>query len=126
MKKTEIPGICTIEFNPDDKILLINYTQKLVVDEDLVKEVVDKAMELVGDQKFKLIIDVRNILYLTKKARELTAKIQSDKILAFSPILKDNIHKELFNLFLNFSKPTYPTRAFLSIEQAMEWMKSFD
>ncbi len=126
MKQAEIPNVCTIQYYPEDKILLINYTQKLIVDADLVQKVVDKAMELVGDEKFKLIIDVRNVIYLTKQARELTATLQKDRILAFSPVLKDNIHKELFNLFLNFSKPSYPTKAFLTVEQAMKWMKSFD
>ncbi len=121
--KKEIPNIGTVEYFPEEKIMRIDYAKGIIIDENVMNRVIDEALEIAGDNRFALLINTKDILYVTKEARQISATKEVDKIIASATLVSNTVQKEIFNLYINFSRPLYPVRAFNSEEKALEWLK---
>ncbi len=120
----EVQNYARLEYFPEDKIISIVYYPGVIVDEKIVKEVISIALRMVDSPKFALLIDTRDVMYVTKEAREISATTEAGRIIASAILLNNSILREIFNIFINFNKPLYPTKAFSSYEKAYEWLKT--
>ncbi len=126
MKVIQLDDFAQIRYYPEDQIIAVIYEHSIVVDDKIVRRVVETAIDLVESEKFGLLVDIRNILYVTKEGRELSSELEKDRIIASAIVLNDAINRELFNIFQNFHKPPYPTKAFTDFDKAYEWLKQKD
>ncbi len=126
MKSVNLENIAEIRYYPEDEIIAVIYTQSVIVDERIVKEVVDAAIDLANVDKFGLLLDTSRVLYVTKEARDLAGEVEKHRVKALAVVLKNSIHSEIFNLFQNFTTPPYPTKGFSDFNKAYQWLQEND
>ncbi len=123
MKSVNLENIAEIRYYPEDEIIAVIYIQSVIVDDKIVKEVVESAIELADAERFGLLLDTSRVLYVTKEARELASELEKHRVRALAVVLKNSIHREIFNLFQNFTVPPYPTKGFSDFNKAYQWLK---
>ncbi len=123
MKVVDLDDFAQIRYYPEDQIIAVIYEHSIVVDEKMVQKVIDTALKMVESEQFGLLLDIGNILYVTEEGRELSGNSANDRIKAAAVVIKDDINNEIFNLFIDFNKPTYPIKAFDDFDKAYEWLK---
>ncbi len=123
MKSATIENIAEIRYYPEDEIIAVIYTQNVIVDENIIKEVVATSTQLADVDKFGLLLDTSRVLYVTKEARDLAGELEKHRVKALAVVLKNSIHREIFNLFQNFTTPPYPTKGFSDFDKAYKWLK---
>ena len=69
---------------------------------------------------------MRAIKFATREAREIPSRPQNANYVVAMAILQNNALSNIVaNLFVNFSKPPYPTRLLTSEDEAVAWLKEF-
>ena len=77
-------------------------------------------------EKTPVLVDVREIKFMTRAAREHIAGEEGQKRHPAAALLIDSpIGRALGNFFLRVNKPHYPTRLFTSEDEAITWLKSY-
>lgn len=108
-------GICRVVLMPGVMVGLAEMKENLAA-----------QWSVIGSGKAPALVDMRDINASTQGAREFTAGEEYAQAVSAVAILENTtIGKILGNLFINFSKPIYPTRLFTSESQAIEWLKQF-
>ena len=99
--------------DPEDQV----YTQRLV----------NQAIgEMTNGQKVPLLLEYKGIILPTLEAREFWASEENSKFtLADAFVMKSLPMKLIGNFYLNFNKPSKPTRIFSNRKEAISWLKSF-
>ena len=89
-------------------------------------ENVEAASKISKDKKSPLLVDLRNLKSVDRKARAYYAGDEAAKVFRACVLLIDSpISKIIGNIFLNFNKPKYPVKLFTSETDAIEWLKGF-
>ena len=89
-------------------------------------ELLEIHQKLTGNKKTPIYTDIREIKSMTRAARMYLAGKEAEKLhLALAILTASPLNKFFGNLFMNFSKPRFPTRMFTSEEKALEWLKGF-
>ena len=71
-----------------------------------------------------MIVDVRKIQSISRDARDYFAmRNRKPGVSAIAMIIDSEVSKMIVNLYLQFSKPTVPTKLFTSEEKAVEWLR---
>lgn len=93
----------------------------------------DEAMEnsaavtsFFKNRKFPLLIDSRNIKYMSREARKYFSTNGRDtKINCFAVLVKSPISRVIGNFFMGLNKPEVPARLFDSEADAVTWLKQY-
>lgn len=76
--------------------------------------------------KRPLLVDIRNIRSVERKAREFYSSPATSKYLKATALLIENpVSRIIGNFYLGLNKPVLPLRLFTNKEEAIDWLKSF-
>lgn len=107
-------GICRVVLMPGIVVGLVEMQENLAV-----------QIKLQRAGKKPTLVDMRKIKNPTLEARNFAAGKEYGREVSAVAILQNTvIGKILGNLFINFSKPIYPTRLFTS-EDTVDWLKGY-
>lgn len=93
----------------------------------------EKAMEnsvaviaFYREKKFPLLIDARNIKYMSREARKhFSTNGRETKINSFAVIVKSPLSRVIGNFFMGLNKPQVPARLFDDEAEAITWLKHY-
>lgn len=107
-------------------IVVIVYKKGITVDLTLAKELVKERLRYYNGQCYPTLADIRPVKFFTKEARHYMAKGDAIKGIPAGAILTGNyLTVQVANLYLKFSKPQMPTKAFRTKESAVKWLRQF-
>jgi hypothetical protein len=90
------------------------------------KENTVAVFSLYKDKKFPLLIDSRNIKYITKEARDhFSINNRETLITCFGIIIDSPLSRIIGNFFMGLNKPSIPAKLFTNEEEALKWLKKF-
>ncbi|TND10528.1 MAG: hypothetical protein FD123_170 [Bacteroidetes bacterium] len=108
-----------------DYCYLVFFEDAEVEEEDAVDIIKTGAQTFVGE-KYVVLADIRKLKSMSNEARHYLAGRESERLHEAVAILVENTSTRLLaNFFINFHKPTRPTRIFTSEEKAKAWLKQF-
>ncbi len=114
-----------ISFKIEKSFLIGTYKKNLEIDLEIAKQVVQQRLSFQNGNDYSSLADVRYIKSVSKEARDYFAK--QDKGLIASAILGENpLSNMIINMFLTFSKPRIPAKAFQDKENALKWLNQFN
>jgi len=79
-----------------------------------------------GVQHVRLLIDIRPIRSISRKARALfSSEAISEKfVIALGLVIKGPVSRMIGNFYLNWNQPMHPTRLFNALAPATQWLES--
>lgn len=84
------------------------------------------TLHLTKGKKYLKLVDTRPTYTATKEVREFAAKNKEhDGRIAEALLVRSTASQLLANFYINFNKPTIPTKMFSSESKALEWLQSF-
>lgn len=90
------------------------------------KENTDAVFSLYTNKKFPLLIDSRNIKYITKEARDhFSIRNRETVVTSFGILIQSPLSRIIGNFFMGLNKPAVPARLFTNEEEALKWLKKF-
>jgi hypothetical protein len=90
------------------------------------REYVEIQAKLTGGKKIPNLTDLRDVKSITREARAYLSGEEAVSLTsACALIIGSPVSKIIGNFFLGLNKPAYPTRLFISEENAFEWLKGF-
>jgi hypothetical protein len=115
-------GKATIDF-VEENILMIKILQHASVDQDTAKAIVEAAAEISGSSVHGNIIDIREMVFMSRDARTYFAEQDKSNVIAIAILMKSLFHNALVNLYLDVSSPAIPTKAFEKEIDAIDWIR---
>ena len=115
-------GKATIDY-VEENILKIKILQHASIDLDAAKAIVETAGEISGSSVHGNIIDIREMVFMSRDARGFFAKQDKSSVVAIAIIMKSLFHNALVNLYLDVSRPAIPTKAFEKEIDAIDWLR---
>ena len=117
-----ILGKATIDFE-EENILMIRILPHASIDLDTAKAIVKAAEEISGSPVHGNIVDIREMVFMSRDARTFFAKQDKSNVIAIAIIMKSLFHNALVNLYLDISRPAIPTKAFEKEIDAIDWLR---
>lgn len=108
-----------------DGVMTGTYEKNLTIDLDLAKTMVQQRLNVQRGRKYPVLADVRNLKLATKEARDYFAREGVEGMTALAILMGSYLTVVSTNLFIRFSKPLVPTKAFRTREQALRWLEQF-
>jgi hypothetical protein len=118
----KILGKATIDFE-EENILIIKILQHASIDLDTAKAIVEAAAEISGSAVHGNIIDIREMVFMSRDARTYFAEQDKSNVIAIAIIMKSLFHNALVNLYLDISRPAISTKAFEKEIDAIDWIR---
>lgn len=109
----------------ENSLMIGVYVKNLTIDLDLAKEMVRERLRLLNGRTYPFLADVRQLKLATKEARDYFAKEGVKGMTALAILIGNPLTVIMANLFITFSKPLVPTKAFRTREQAVKWLQQF-
>lgn len=107
-------------------IVIITYKKNLAVDLAMAKQLIGERLEYFNGMSYPTLADIRNVKLFTKEARDYLAKGDAVKDIPAGAILIGNyISVFMANVYMSFSRPQMPTKAFSTKEHALKWLMNF-
>ncbi len=117
-----ILGKATIDFE-EENILKIKILPNASVDLDTATAIVKAAGEISGSSVHGNIVDIREMVFMSRDARAYFAKQDKSSVIAIAILMKSLFHNALVNLYLDISRPAIPTKAFEKEIDAIDWIR---
>jgi hypothetical protein len=91
--------------------------------EDAVANVA-AAARLAAGRKRALLIDMRQVSFISQEARRVYAGRETNRYtLALALLVESPLSKLIGNFFIGLNKPLFPTKLFNSEREAIAWLK---
>ena len=111
-----LEGILFIEFKPDSMVK-VNH----------INEIIEKRIELQQGKKVLVLVDIRDLWQADKESRKRAAsKDMIEQNIALAIITDSLPTRLLANFYMTFDKPDIPSKMFRTVEEGVEWLKSFE
>lgn len=117
-----ILGKATINFE-EKNILIIKILPNASIDLDAAKAIVEAAEEIAGPSVHGNIVDIREMVFMSRDARQFFAKQSKSSVVAIAILMKSIFHNALVNLYLDISNPAITTKAFEKDVDAIDWLR---
>jgi hypothetical protein len=109
----------------DDGIVQVNFSDKLEIDINEVKEIVEAQKELSKGKKVLVLNIAGKQTSATSAARDFAASQDAVKYTLAEAYIVNNLAQKLVgNFYVNFHKPKAPTKIFTNEADAVNWLKS--
>lgn len=110
----------------DSGIIEINWANEIKeITVDLLMELKSIIFDFGGGKKMPVFISTVNFLSISPDARKYAASKTGQEFTLANAVLIDNLGKNImFNFFLKINRPTTPTKAFRTREEAFLWLLS--
>lgn len=106
-------GVCRSVLRPN---IVVGLTE--------MRESLAAQKQVTEDGVVPVLVDMREIKNSTHEARKFAASVEYSRYVSAVAILENSvIGKILGNLFINFSRPIYPTKLFTSEDEAVSWLR---
>jgi len=77
-------------------------------------------------KKFPLLIDSRNIKYITKEARDhFSMRNRESVVNSFAILIYSPLSRIIGNFFMGLNKPRVPAKLFNDEEEAVKWLRKY-
>ncbi len=93
------------------------------MDLDTATAIVKAAGEISGSSVHGNIVDIREMVFMSRDARTYFAKQDKSSVIAIAILMKSLFHNALVNLYLDISGPAIPTKAFEKEIDAIDWIR---
>jgi hypothetical protein len=120
-----IEGVGKYIYEEDKHILTIVFSP-VVIDRpqaEVMTETLDEIIKEFNVSRMGVISDMRELLHMTRQARELFAEESRDQVIADAIVLNSPILRQLYNISMKFTPPKYPVKAFTSLTAARQWVE---
>lgn len=122
---TDIVDLCY-----EENIVIARYKEGLAVDLDVAKQLIKQRKEVSNNEKCLLFIDARNLVSITKKARDYVSSDEGQENLKATAILTDSnflriLSNFLIRIDLKKKSSDLPIRMFKSEKEALDWLNQF-
>ncbi len=110
----------------DPRIVEIRYKEKVNVNVDDMREILDAIYEFTENKPVKRLVVITDGSSLDIKARVLLQeenKIRKEYILAEAVLVNSLAQKMITNFYLKFIKDSFPSKFFTDYNKAVEWLK---
>lgn len=108
----------------EENILNIKMLKNSNIDIDVAKGIVKVASEISGNKKHGNLVDIRDMLFMSREARVYLGEQERKNVVAIA-ILKNSIfHNALTNIYLKFNRPVIPTKAFDKKIDALDFLRN--
>jgi hypothetical protein len=110
----------------DPRIVEIRYKEKVNVNVDDMREILDAIYEFTENKPVKRLVVITDGSNLDIKARVLLQeenKIRKEYILAEAVLVNSLAQKMITNFYLKFIKDSFPSKFFTDYNKAVEWLK---
>lgn len=115
-----------ISFEIKNGILIGRYKEKLVIDLELAKKIVDFRLEVTNGKSYPAVAYPNQIKYVDKEARNYFFTQKGiEGLEAIAVMCKDMVSKIMLNFVLEYSKPKKPTKMFTDEKEALLWLEQF-
>ncbi len=121
MKVDQVPNKASISLDNDGILCIKMLPESSILEEDAV-EICRVAAVLSGDVIHCNLVDVTEMLFMDKKARAVFGSQRKSTVPAVAIVSNSKIQKSLVNLYLAFSRPSTPTKAFNNVIEARNWL----
>lgn len=121
MSTKEIPGKASVTLD-DQGILTMKMMPKSDINEKDAEDICAAAAEISADIIHCNLVDISEMTFMDKKARAVFAGQKKSSVLGVAIISNSKLHRSLVNLYMGFSRPTIPTKAFDDKEKARSWL----
>ena len=118
-----ILGKVTINFE-EENILIIKILPNASIDLDVAKAIVEAAEEISGPAMHGNIVDIRDMVFMSRDARAYFAEQSKSNVVAVAILMKSLFHNALVNLYLDISGPAIPTKSFEKDIDAIDWLRT--
>lgn len=108
-----------------DDVVYIRYHIGITIDYKAAVKIVEDRLILQEGQSFPVLCDVRGVKDINKSARDYLAIEGSLFIKAVAFIVENPLSEIMSKFYLRASKPSIPTKAFLTIEEAKEFLGEY-
>ena len=117
-----IAGIATVNIE-EDKILKIKMLPNSNIDIAAAKAIVQAAGDLSGSAIHVNLVDVREMVFMSRDARAYFGNQDRKNILAIAILMNSIFHNVLANLYFKFNNPRIITKAFDKEVDALDWLR---
>lgn len=108
-----------------DNIVFIRYHIGITIDKDAALKIVEDRLALQEGESYAVLCDIRGVKDINKSARDYLAIEGSLFVKAVAFIVENPLSGNMTKFYLKANKPPVPTRAFLSIEEAKEFLDEY-
>lgn len=121
MEQKELQGKALITFQ-DNGILIFKMLPKSDIQPDDAREMVKIAADMSGDKIHCNLVDISDMSFMGGDARAVFAGQRKSTVPAVAIVNKSKLRNSFVNLYMKFSRPTIPTKAFEDVEVASKWL----
>lgn len=94
------------------------------VTESLARLTVEQLADFAGGRRMPAVVDIRNVKFADRAARDVFSEdLEFESATAI--VVSSGLTQSIGNLYLGISRPSRPTRLFISIDEATRWAGSF-
>jgi hypothetical protein len=113
-------------WSDEDDISWLVFLPEIEVEADDAAAIIQTAGETFVGEAYVVLADIRLMKSISNEARTYLASQQGEQLHAAVAILVDSMATRLIaNFFINFHKPSRPTRIFTDERKAVEWLKRY-
>jgi hypothetical protein len=109
----------------EDGVLVCTYAKNLKIDLEVAKQVSDERLRILAGNTRPCLLFTHHLNFVNKEARDYFAVDGVKGMSALAIIPGNFIAVVATNLFITFSRPSVPTRAFKNKTLAFEWLNQF-
>jgi hypothetical protein len=107
-------------------ILIQTYEDNIELTYNDAHEDCDLYTEICKSGKRPVLVDIRNIKSVERKARVYYASDEMSKYVAAAALIISNpVSRVIGNFYMGLNKTVFPFRLFTNQEEAINWLKSF-
>ena len=93
---------------------------------EMAKQIIQDRLKVSNSVTMPLYVDIGTMISTDKAARKCMAEGDAMKYLSATAILIDSqITKFAANVYIQFDKPSIPTKYFTNKERALQWLEQF-
>lgn len=109
----------------ENKIIKFTLKEDVEIEVEDIKEIIRVLDIAILQKPYCILIDARCSGNATREARAYASKHSTKKNEAEAILINSIPMRLLVNSYIQFNKPSVPTRMFTSEEKAIKWLKSF-
>lgn len=86
-------------------------------------EIIQGIVQEAGDSYHSNLIDISQMTFMSREARRLFGSQDKSNVAAIGIVMNSLLQRSFVNLYMKTTRPSLPTKAFDSVEQATIWLR---
>ncbi len=124
MIKNAQMSIGALSYDTDERIMLYRLNEGAEIGIPQIEELYARLKELTEGARYGMLVDARTQATSSSEARNFASRNPEKKNMVAEAILVNNLAVKLAtNFYINFHKPSQPTKMFVREDEALKWLK---